>query len=292
MNEVQGIFCPSRYYKPTEISKALSLLSEHGSEALPIAGGTDLMTEKDPMIKVLVDISALNLSYIKANSEGVVIGAATVFSEIEGSPHLAKIPYNTLAYAAGLVGTPQIRNMGTIGGNICRPSPCADSAPVLLVLDAIIHVAGPEGHRQIKISDFFKGVAQDALEHGELATEIHLPAFPARTGAAFIKKGRVAVGDLSIASAAACVIMDDQDRCKEVRIALGSVAPTPIRVKNAERLLQNKRPVHSILQEVAAAAAEQVQPITDVRASAEYRRTLSQTLVARALQEAVEQARR
>jgi len=289
MSEAKGFFRPSQYYKPTKISEALSLLSKHGTGAWPIAGGTDLMAEKDPRIKVLVDISTLNLSYIKPNSQGLIIGATTIFSEIERSPLLEKIPYRTLAYAASLAGTPQIRNMGTIGGNICRPSPCADTAPVLLVLEATIHVVGPKGQRQLSISEFFKDVAQDALEHGELVTEIHLPVFPARTGAAFIKKGRVAVGDLSLASAATCVIMDDQDRCQEVRIALGSVAPTPLRVKNAERILINKKPENALLEEVAAAAAEEIKPINDVRASAEYRRVLSRTLVARALQEAVGQ---
>ena len=289
MSEAKGFFRPSQYYKPTKISEALSLLSKHGTGAWPIAGGTDLMAEKDPRIKVLVDISTLNLSYIKPNSQGLIIGATTIFSEIERSPLLEKIPYRTLAYAASLAGTPQIRNMGTIGGNICRPSPCADTAPVLLVLEATIHVVGPKGQRRLSISEFFKDVAQDALEHGELVTEIHLPVFPARTGAAFIKKGRVAVGDLSLASAATCVIMDDQDRCQEVRIALGSVAPTPLRVKNAERILINKKPENALLEEVAAAAAEEIKPINDVRASAEYRRVLSRTLVARALQEAVGQ---
>jgi len=134
-------------------------------------------------------------------------------------------------------------------------------------------------------------VAQDALEHGELVKEIHLPQFPVRTGAAFIKKGRVAVGDLSLASAATCVTLDDQDCCKEVRIALGSVAPIPLRVQNAERLLLNKRPESALLEKVASAAAEEIKPISDVRASAEYRRVLSRTLVERALQEAVGQIR-
>jgi CO/xanthine dehydrogenase FAD-binding subunit len=291
MRKTEGIFRPSHYYKPTELSEALSLLATDGAKAWPVAGGTDLVTEKDPRVEVLVDISTLDLSYIKPTSQGIVIGATTIFSEIESSSLLEKNPYRILACAASLVGTPQIRNMGTIGGNICRPSPCADTAPVLLVLDAMIHVVGPKGQRQIQISDFFKDVAQDALEHGELVTEIHLPPFPVRTGASFIKKGRVAVGDLSLASVATCVILDDQDRCKEVRIALGSVAPIPLRVKNAERILRNKKPESALFEEVAAAASEEIKPISDVRASAEYRRVLSRTLVERALQEAFEQTK-
>ncbi|RKX77366.1 MAG: xanthine dehydrogenase family protein subunit M [Spirochaetes bacterium] len=286
----KDLFRPSQYYKPASISEALSLLSKYGTAARPIAGGTDLMTEKDSEIKVLIDILTINLSYIKTSPRGLIIGATTTFSEIENSPLLGETPYDTLAYAASLIGTPQIRNMATIGGNICRPSPCADTAPVLLVLDAIINVDGPKGKRELPISEFFKGVGQDALEQGEIVTELILPLFPERTGTAFIKKGRVAVGDLSIVSVATCLIMDEQGRCKSVRIALGSVAPIPLRVKNAESFLIDKKPETKLLEEVAAVAVEEINPISDVRASAEYRKALSRTLVLRALQEALVKA--
>jgi len=289
MSNKSILFRPSQYFNPTDISEAVTLLSKFGESARPIAGGTDLILEQDPRVKVLVDLSSLGLSYIKNKSEGVVIGASTLFSEIESSPILEKIPYRSLSYAASLVGTPQIRNMGTIGGNICRPSPCADTAPVLLALNATLKIIGPGGKRELNVSNFFKDMNKDALVPGELVMEIYLPAFPQRTGSSFIKMGRVVVGDLSLVSVAICLVMSEEDTCAEVRIALGSVAPIPIRVKGAESILVGKKPEETLLEQVSLAAAEEIQPISDVRASAEYRRNLSRVLVKRALENALAQ---
>jgi carbon-monoxide dehydrogenase medium subunit len=289
MGDHSKFFQPAEYFKPTSVKEAIKLLARYGDAGWPIAGGTDLMVDRNPQINALVDVTSLGLEYIKSNRERFVIGAATTIADIDASPVLRRRPYHILAQAARELGTPQIRNMATIGGNICRPSPSADCAPPLLVLDAVLNVAGVNGERKIRVDDFFKGVNQDALQPGEIVTEILLPPFPERTGTAYMKKGRVAVADLSIVSVAVCIILNKNDICEEVRIALGSVAHIPMRVKKAENLLKDKAPQEELLVMVAQQASEEIKPISDIRATAEYRRTLSRMLVGRALNEALGQ---
>ena len=284
MSNTSHSFKPTQYFNPTELSEAVKILSDIGSGAYVIAGGTDLLVEKSPEVEALVDLKSLGLSYVEECAEGIKIGAATIFSDIEKSFLSGKNPYHILAEAAGLVGTPQIRNMGTIGGNICRTSPCSDMSPVLLALNAIVKIAGPEGTRELPVMDFFKGVRKDALNPGEIVTEIFIPAVSEKSGSAFIKLGRVAVSDLSIINVATCVEMDSNNICTDVRIALGAVAPTPIRVLNAEKVLRGKKLVDGILEEAALVASNEIQPITDIRATAEYRRDVSRVLVKRALE--------
>jgi carbon-monoxide dehydrogenase medium subunit len=287
MDQNLNFFRPTEYLRPNNTREAVELLTQYGNVASPIAGGTDLLVKKDPKIKVLVDITSLGLNYIQSGSEGIAIGAGTTMAELGAAPSLRVGPYRMLAQAAQEVGTPQIRNMATLGGNLCRPSPAADTAPPLLALGALVRIAGAKGHRDLEMDQFFKGVNQDALQPGELVTEIRIPSPPERTGTAFIKKGRVTVGDLSIVSAAVCVTLDQEGICSKVRIALGAVAPTPLRAKQAESLLAGKAPQRNRLSQAAQKASEEIRPISDVRASAEYRRTLSRVLVERALDEAL-----
>lgn len=288
MQEPTGSFKPGEYFKPTTIQEAAELLSRFGDVAWPIAGGTDVMVEKNPSIRVLVDVTGLGLTYIAPDDGGISIGAATTIADVAASSLLRRGPYHILSKAAQELGTPQIRNMATLGGNLCRPSPASDCAPPLLVLDARLSAVGTAGKREIPIHHFFRGVNQDALGQGEILTEIRLPFLPERTGTAFLKKGRVAVADLSIVSAAVRVTLNRGEVCGEARIALGSVAPFPMRVKKAEELLSGKGVTKDLLRAVAQLASEEIRPITDLRASAEYRKTLSRVLVEQALQEALD----
>jgi len=291
MNSTKAIFRPSGYYKPGSVAEAVKILGEHSEDGWFLAGGTDLLVERDPQVGVLVDVTGLGLNYIKSDSSGVKIGAATTFAEIVNSAVLRKGPYKILVEAARQVGTPQVRNVATIGGNICHAVPSADSAPVLLALDATLHATGGDGERTIDINEFFLHVRKDALGKGELLTEIQLPAFPDHTGAAFIKKGRVAVVDLAVVNTAVRFIIDERNICSGVRIVLGAVAPVPLRAVKAEEMLEGKKPEVELLEKVAMQAAEEIKPISDVRSSAEYRKTLSRVIVERALGEAVAQAR-
>ena len=290
MSNTKNLFRPSEYFKPTSVAEAIKLLAQYGEKGWLIAGGTDLLVERDPQVEVLIDITGLGLDYIKSDSQGVRIGAATTFADIADSLILLKSPYNVLAQAARQIGTPQIRNVATIGGNICQAVPSADSAPVLLILEAALNIVGSGDERVVNIADFFIDVRKDALNKHELLTEIQLPLLPTRTGTAFLKKGRVAVADLAVVNAAVRVTLTVDNTCQDVRIALGAVAPVPLRARKAEAMLEGEKPQEELLQKVAARAAEEIKPISDVRSSAEYRKTLSCVLVERALKEAVARA--
>jgi len=290
VSKENNLFRPSEYLKPTSVEEAVKLLDQYGEKGSPIAGGTDLMVEKNPRIKALIDITDLGLNYIRSDRQGFKIGATTTFADIEASPLLNKGPQEIVAQAAHEIGTPLIRNMGTIGGNICNTVPSADSAPVLLVLNASLTIAGPTGVRTMDIDAFFQGVRKNALQKGELLTEIQLPNIPAGTGTFFIKKGRVATGDLAKINVAVRLTIATDNTCQDVHIALGAVAPTPLRVKEAEAMLQGKEPQEELLRRVATRASEAIKPISDVRSSAEYRRTMSRILVEQALKEAVARA--
>ncbi|UCD58622.1 MAG: xanthine dehydrogenase family protein subunit M [Candidatus Hydrogenedentota bacterium] len=287
MSTPKRLFRPSEYFRPKTVAEAVRLLGQYGEKARVLAGGTDLLTERDPSVEALVDISGLELNYIASNGHGVRIGAGTTFADISVSPLLADGPYRALAQAASQMGTPQIRNMATIGGNICAAVPCADSAPPLLALDAVLVVVGPGGQRSLDINEFFQDARRTALGRDEVLTEIRLPGFPDLAVTSFIRKGRVAAADLAIVNVAVRLALSEHSICHEVRIALGAVAPTPVRAKQAEAMLEGKRPHDELLANVADQAAKEIQPIDDIRGSAEYRRTLSRVLVERALKEAL-----
>ena len=285
MNKTGILFRPKKYFRPSSIREAVDVLAECEQKACIIAGGTDVMVDRDPQTEVLVDITGLDLSYIKSDGQGVKIGATTTFSAIAESPILGDSPYDVLAEAARLMGTPLIRNVATIGGNICCAVPSADSVPALLSLDANLSIVGPAGERLLNLTDFFKDVREHCLAKGELLTEIQLPVLPAPTEAVFKKKGRVAAGDLAVVNLAVRLTMTSDNFCEDVRIALGAVAPTPLRAKKAEAMLQGQKLHDELIDNVAAQAAMEISPISDVRSSAEYRGFLSRVLVARALKE-------
>lgn len=287
MSKVKNLFRPAEYLRPGDLAEAVKLLAKYGEKARLIAGGTDMLVEKDPRVEVLIDVMGLGLDYIETDDLGVRIGAATTFAEIEASPALRRSPYNILAEAARQIGTPQIRNLATIGGNICSAVPSADSTPPLLALDATVCISGSTEERSMEVSNFFLDARKNALERDELLTEIRLPVFPARTEAVFVKKGRVAAADLATVNVAVRLTMSADGICQDVRIALGAVAPTPVRAKAAESMLQGKKPQDELLEKVAEQASKEISPITDIRGSAQYRTTLSRVLVERALNEAV-----
>jgi len=286
MGNPRNLFRPTGYFKPTSVPEATKLLAQHGNRGRLIAGGTDILVEKDPEIEVLIDITGLGLEYIESNNQGVRIGATTPFASIAVFPVLSQAPYCALAQAAQQLGTPQIRNVATIGGNICSAVPSADSAPALLVLDATLIIAGPTGERSMNIGEFFQDARRNALHRGELVTEIRLSTLPARTGTAFIKTGRIATGDLAIVNTAVCLTVTADNICQDGRIALGAVAPTPVRAKKAEAMLRGERLQDELLRKVATQASKEINPIDDIRSSAQYRSMLSSILVERALREA------
>lgn len=280
------------FHRPTTIAEALQLMKRGGRRARFVAGATDLLVEADPAARILVDVGRLGLAYIKPHRGGWRIGATTTMAMLEQSEGIRAFAGGILARAAAASGSIQIRNRATAGGNLANASPAADLAPPLLTLDAQVVIAGQKGKRRLPLADFFKGVRQTAL-HGDLLVEIILPplgrAVPPggmreRSAWSFQKLGRVEC-DIAIVNAAAGVGVDAGGRCRWARIAVGAVAPTPLRIPAAENALQG-RPLDS--QSIALACetvCREARPITDLRASADYRRQMSGVLVRRALEE-------
>jgi carbon-monoxide dehydrogenase medium subunit len=286
---------PFEYFQPSSLGELLPLLEKFGSEGRIVAGGTDLVpqlkAEEVPTPKCVFDIENLDeLAFIREKDGAVRIGPVVKHSVLQSSPIIRKkIPL--LAEAIGHLATPQIRNVGTIGGNLCNASPCADSAPPLMVLGAELRILGPDGERMIPLEKFFSFAKITALDRKEVLAEIIVKPQPEGFGGAFMKVGRRAGHDLALASGAA-LIRVQQGRIEDVRIALGSVAPTTIRAKKTENYLKGRKYSEKNLTQAAEIAAAEVKPISDVRASAEYRRHAVRAIIEITLERAAAAARR
>ncbi|MHC5010615.1 MAG: FAD binding domain-containing protein [Planctomycetota bacterium] len=269
------------YHRPRTLAEALALVAADRGARL-IAGGTDLLVGSTPPPEALVSLRGIPEL---AGIDGSRIGALTTVGEVIRDPRLAR-DYPVLVQAASRLGSAQIRNQATIGGNLCRAAPCADFAPPLLVLEARLDVAGPTGTREVPVDQFFRGPGVTCLEDGEVVTAVRLP--PPRPGAVglFLKKGRVHM-DLSIASVALLLEADGR-LCRRIRLAAGSVAPTPVRLHGVEDLLGGRELDDALLAEARALASREVMPITDVRSTEAYRRHIIGVYVERGLRRAME----
>ncbi|MGB9622393.1 MAG: FAD binding domain-containing protein [Candidatus Bathyarchaeia archaeon] len=280
-------------HRPHTINEALKMLSEL-ENAKPIAGGTDLLPFlRDRVVeaKHLIDISLIpELRGIKEEENEIRIGAATKIREVEKSRIIfEKAP--VLCDAASSIGSPQIRNLGTIGGNLCNASPAADSAPALLVLDAYAEIYSLKGSREIPVKEVFKEPKMNSLRPDELLISIKFPEPPDTSTMSFQKLGRRK--GYTMAQVNAAVLLEfDGPVCCNAKISVGAAAPTPIRIYEAEEKLWNKRLIEEIIEDASTRCLKAVDPIDDVRASAEYRREMSRVLVRRGLMEAWEKARR
>lgn len=281
------------YIKPSSIEEACRILAEKGPAARPMAGATDLIPPmKDHAIKpepeVLVDLKGLKeLKYLTFDeNEGLKIGALTTLREIETS-ELVKEKNPAVAYAAKVVASTQIRYKGTLVGNICNASPSMDSAPNLLAQDAVIEIQGVDGKRTVPASEFFKGVKKTCLESGEIVTGVTIPALKENEKAAYIKHAVRKAMDLAIIGVAVKLTMDG-NVCRDAKIALGAVATTPVRAPKAEDLLKGKEITDELLEEVAQAAMDSCSPISDIRASKEYRKAMIGVFTKRAIRQALE----
>lgn len=282
------------YFTPKSIEEAISLLSEYGEKARIISGGTDLLMQMKNRVTLpdfLINIRDISgLDYINFNKiEGLRIGALTTISSIENSP-MIRNKFNILACAASMLGTPVIRRRATIGGNLCNAAPSADTAPALLVLGATVKITGRDGEKVVPVEDLFTGPGQTIIKHGQILTEIQIPALPDKSGGAYIKQTRRHGADLAIVGVAALVSIEG-DTLKDVKIALGAVAPTPIRARKAEEILKGKKLDDKLLEEAGQAASSESKPIDDTRSSADYRKKMVGILVKRAVIHAIAQAK-
>ena len=280
------------YLAPETIDEAVLLLSRHGKEAKPIAGGTDIllkMKRREVVPRYLVGLKNIpgldSIDYDDAR--GLRFGPLVTIDAMETSP-IVRERYPILSQAASTIGSAQIRNLGTVIGNVCNALPSADMIPSLIVLGATVRITGKKGERHIPVGDFFTGPGKTILAHDELVVEIQVPCLPPHSGGAYIKHAPREAMDLAIISVATCLTLAN-GVCKEVRICLGTAGPIPIRARKAEEILRNKPLSAALVVKASEAAAEEAQPRSTVRGSAEYRKEMVRALTARALNKAKEE---
>jgi len=275
------------YKIPKDMESLMKLFDGTNNNTFLIAGGTDLVKKKKKKQitpKVLIDITRIKrLTGIKDEYNYISIGACCTLSKIASSPLLIEyFPY--IIEAARCVGSEQIRNLGTIGGNLCSALPSADMTLPLIASDAILILSSINGTRAIKVPDFFIGYRKTALKPNEILIEIQVPKKNNQIGK-FLKFGRRKTLTLAIANLAIVINFDNNSREKieEVRIALGSVAPIPIRAKKAENFLVGKSLTKNNIEKTVNMVANEADPINDLRASAVYRVEIIKVLAKRAL---------
>lgn len=283
------------YLKAADTGQAVALLAEYGSAARIMAGGTDLLVALKSAVRlptVVIDIApAAELRGIAVTDEGLRLGTLVTHSEIVDSPLVHDLCPG-LAEAAGAIGAVQTRNLATLGGNLMTCVPSMDSGPMLLALEARATVASPRGARHCPLHEVFVGPRKTSLRPDELLTEIVIPTRQFGKPAAFRKLGLRKGQALALVNAAASFRPDpDTGSFREVRIALGAVAPTVIRAPWAEAFLESRPIAAASMAEAGRIAATEAAPIDDFRASAAYRRALIAVLVHRALAGAQARAR-
>ncbi|MFH0960647.1 MAG: xanthine dehydrogenase family protein subunit M [Pseudomonadota bacterium] len=277
------------YFEPETLEDALRLLAEWRERACVLAGGTDVLVKmrngrlKPGAVIALERISSLNGIGFDS-SKGLTIGAGAKLSDVASHPDILRY-YPAIARAARVMANVQVRNMGTIGGNLCNAAPSAENAPPLVVLGAVVTAASLEEERRIILDDFFTGPGLTVLKPEEIMTSILVPAPRAKSGSSYQRISARCGVDIAAVSVAAMVRMEG-NVLKEVRIALGAVAPVPMRAFKTEAFLLEKNWTPELLKEAARMSADESRPISDVRASSQYRRQMVAVLTLRALEEA------
>ncbi len=276
-----------RFLQPNGIGHVLKVKAEEGADGRILAGGTNLLSYiKTGRIKtgLLIDITRLEeLKAVRAHDGSVDLGAGLTISEVMAHPVVQdRLPCFTEALT--LFGNPLIRNRATLGGNIADASPIADTAPILLVLDASVKLVSVRGERTVALTDFFQGVGETVIASDELLVSVTVPV-PDCSRVKMVKLGLRKGTACSVTSAAVRLMLDDGS-LEECRIALGGVAPTPVRAGTVERALGGKRFTIDAVEEHAHLVKKDINPISDVRGSADYRKEVSVNLLKRALKAA------
>lgn len=283
---------PFSYFSPRTLREAVELLIQHGQEAKILAGGTDLLVEmKEGIVapQYVIDLKNIPaLNQIRLEDHYLKIGSLATVHEIEVNPSVRQYA-GVLAQAASLLGSPQIRNKGTIGGNLCHASPSADLAPPLLALDGKVGMIGKNGERMEDLEKFFIGPGMTTLKVDEILTEIQVPIPPPGSAGIYSKFSPRQAMNLALVGVATLITLNrDSQICTGARIALGAVAPTPIRAKKSEKILEGQIIKEELLQEVSHLAAEESRPISDIRGSAWYRKEIIKNLVGQGIAHALE----
>jgi len=278
--------------QPRSVDNCLKFLARRGADAKLVAGGTDLLPQlKNGLLKpaVVVDLSGVPpLRRLRADGRGLRVGAAVTAREIELDSGV-RSRYPALAESGALVGSVQIRNLATVGGNLCNAAPSADMAPPLMALEAEVVIAGPRGQRRVPLASFFVGVRRTVLAPDELLIELVVPAPGPRSGGNYLRHTPRRELDIAVVGVASQLTLSD-GVCAKARIALAAVAPTPVRATEAEQALEGQPVTPEQIERAAELAVGAAQPISDQRGSADFRRHLVRVLTRRTLTTALARA--
>lgn len=284
---------PFEYLEPQSIDEVLFLLTRYGNQAKVLAGGTDLvprMRQGALSPEYVIDLGNLtNLKYIHSDPKaGIQIGALTTISEIEKSPQL-QTKYRMISQAAEQLASIPIRNVATIGGNLCNAAPSADMAPILIVLSARVKLVSAVEERVIPLEDFFTGPETTVIKPDELLTEIQIPPLPPHTSGVYLKYSTRGGQDIALVGVATVITLDLEGRiCDDAKIALGAVAPTPMRAYQAEEKLKGREINKELIREAAQVASNEARPrATSFRGSPWYKRQIVEVLVKRSISQAL-----
>jgi len=284
------------YAAAQSVDEAVALLAQHGEQARPLAGGTDIIVavrEGRRQVAMLVDIKGIpevnQLSYDTA--QGLTIGAAVPCYRIYEHEAIAAA-YPGMIDAVSLVGGTAIQGRASVGGNLCNASPAADTTPALIAHSAMCIIAGPSGRREIPVEQFCTGPGRTALQHGEFLVALRMPSPPPRFGAQYLRFIPRNEMDIAVVGVGASVVLN-QDHSSFVsgRVALGAVAATPLLVDTAAAALAGNPVSDETIQQAAEAAQAAARPIDDMRGTAQYRRHLVGVLTRRALRGAIQRAK-
>jgi carbon-monoxide dehydrogenase medium subunit len=278
---------------PSSVDECVKALATHGAGARTVAGGTDLLPQmKNGVVKPAVVIDLSGIAQLRgvasANGSGLRVGACATARELERHADV-RTRYPSLADGAALVGSVQVRNLATVGGNLCNAAPSADMAPPLMALEAEAVIAGPKGERRVPLSAFFKGVRQTVLGADELLVALVVPAPGTGSGGSYIRHTPRRELDIAVVGVASQVTVQN-GRCVKARIALASVAPTPVMAEAAQQALEGQALTPELIERAAGLAVEAAKPISDQRGSAEFRRHLVRVLTRRTLTAALARA--
>jgi CO/xanthine dehydrogenase FAD-binding subunit len=278
---------------PNSLDDCLKILAERGPQAKLVAGGTDLLPQmKNGVLKPALVVDLSGVARIRqlqvSNGQGLRIGAAVTARELEVNP-VVRGAYLSIAESAALVGSLQVRNLATVGGNLCNAAPSADMAPPLVALEAQAVIAGPGGERRVPMADFFTGVRKTVLAPNEMLVELVVPVPGAHSGGQYLRHTPRRELDIAVVGVASQLTLAN-GRCVKARIALASVAPTPVRATAAERSLEGQAVTPEAIERAATLAIEAAKPISDQRGSAEFRKHLVRVLTRRTLATALRRA--
>ena len=279
-----------RYFeftRPKSLEEALSILAANPGQVRPLAGGTDLIEQvkqgrHDP--KIVMDMKYIpELCKLDWDpQEGLRIGAATSCAQVYQS-QIVKTHFPAIVDASMLIGSIQIQNRAAIGANVCNAAPSGDTIPALLIYDTTAVIVGPKGEREVPLDQFFVGPGRTVLDDSEILLELKVPLPDPRSHSSYLRFIPREEMDIAVVGVGSMISLANDGTCSKVRVALASVAPTPLRASHAEATLLGKRPSTTLIDEASQSAVLDANPITDVRGNAEYRKNLVQVLTSRTL---------